>query len=378
MSKINDGAPSVATKQHIDRALKYYKEHQGDKTPPKAKDIIEYAANQEGLDARSAFGKDLLEKLVEFDIFPARAHKYIHKKAINLEPEQEEYIRGNASRMKWFDCARALFPNIDNLTTSSNEARAVKVFYDSLPASLKLEDTSNDASDSTYYPPKSLEKIISRINKYVLHGINKDKITNAQKNDCNALLGYMNNYRFTQQMNRYEKQDERDTFEDAFVRYTYDKADLTQEEIDQYLLLAGEVVAGFRNNKIISLLQRSLEREAENRANQDEDNRNDLSIKLAEQIKQAQEEHNKCVARQVKLFESLQGKRSERIKNRLSSSGSFLNVIDAWKQEETRKKMIKFAQKRREALAVQLDEYQTMDDMKVEIFGITREELLDE
>jgi len=376
MSKINKDAPEKVTKEHLDRAITYYKEHKNDKTPIKAKDIIECASQVEGLDARSAFGKELLLMMEEFDIFLPKAHQYIPKNTVKLTENQEDFIRNNASKMKWFDCARTLFDDVENLTQSSNEAKAVKAFYNTLPESLKLSQTHQD-SDTRYHPPKTLDRVISRVNQYILHGINKEKITNAQKNDCNALIGYLNNHRFTKQINQYDKIDERESFEDAFIRYTYDKSDLSQEEIDQYILLASEVVSGFKNQRVINLLQMSLEEEATRHADGDDD-RGTLSIKLAEQIKAAQEEHNKCVARQGKLISDLQGKRSDRIKNRLNTSGSFLNVIDAWKQEETRKKMLKFAERRREALAQQIDEFETMDEMKAEFFGITREELLEE
>ena len=52
----------------------------------------------------------------------------------------------------------------------------------------------------------------------------------------------MHTFRFNHQINNYETQNDRDLFESSFIRYTYDKPDLTQEEVDQYIVLSSEVV----------------------------------------------------------------------------------------------------------------------------------------
>lgn len=372
MKNINDDIPTTVTKEHLDRAIEYYEKNKDQNPPPKAKDIIQYAAQQD-VDARSKFGKELMEQISRFGIFPTRAHQYAPKNIIRLTEEQEEFIRNNASRMRWFDCAKQLFPELPHLNPVNVEARAVKAFYDSLPENLKLSD---DSADRKYSPPKTLERAVVRVNKYILDGINKEKITNSQKNNMLALIKYLNGYRFMNQINSYQLEEDRDAFEDCFIRYTYDKHDLTQEEIDQYIILSSEVVIAKNTKTIVDMLQKTLT-DAYDPSNED-GNDGAMTMKLVEAIKGSQNEYNQCITRQNKLIENLKGKRADRIKNKLETNKSFANVIEAWKEEETRIKMLKFAEMRRARMKDGfLKDFQSMDDMTAEIFGLTEEEVLD-
>jgi len=375
MKNINSAAPDKVTKEHIDRAVEYYELHKDDNPPPKAKEIIQYASGSEvEIDARCKFGKELLEQISTFGIFPNRSHQYAPKKKVKLTTEQEEFIQNNACRMKWYDCAKQLFPKIKDLNPASFESRAVKSFYDSLPENLKIDIA--EESDKKYSPPKTLERAIVRVNKYILEGINKEKITNSQKANMGALIKYLNGYRFLSQINSYIKSDDRDAFEDCFIRYTFDKPDLTQEEIDQYIILSSEVVIARNTKDIVEMLQQQL-REANDPSNDDSEGDKAMTMKLIEAIKNSQSEYNQCIGRQNALIKTLKGDRAARIKNKLETNKSFAHVIDAWKVEETRIKMLKFAEMRRSRMKESIDHYQSMDDMTAEIFGLTEEEVLD-
>lgn len=370
MKNINDNVPTTVTKEHLDRALEYYEKNKDNSPPPKAKEIVQYAAQQD-IDARSKFGKELMEQISKFGVFPTRAHQYAPKNTIKLTEEQEEFIRNNACRIKWMDCARQIFPEVINMNPASVEARTVKSFYDALPENLKLSD---DSASKNYSPPKTIERAITRVNKYILDGINKDKLTNSQKTNMLALIKYLHGHRFVNQANSYQSEDDRDAFEDCFVRYTYDKSDLTEEEIDQYIILSSEVVIAKNTKSIVDMLQETL-RSAYDPNNEDG---GAMTMKLVEAIKSAQTEYNQCITRQGKLVDNLKGRRSDRIKNKLETNKSFANVIEAWKEEETRLKMLKFAEMRRARMKEGfLKSFESMDDMTAEIFGLTEEEVLD-
>jgi len=181
MKSINKDLPKEVSKIHIDRAIEFYEKRKEDKIPPKAKEIIQYALGEdanENVDARSKFGKDLLSKLSTFGIFPNRAHQYTPVNTFQLTENQEEFIRNNACRIKWFDAAKQLFPEEPNMNPASVEARAVKAFYDALPENLKMQ--SDNLADKNYSAPKTLDRAVARVNKYILDGINKEKITNSQ------------------------------------------------------------------------------------------------------------------------------------------------------------------------------------------------------
>ena len=75
-------------------------------------------------------------------------------------------------------------------------------------------------------------------------------------------------------------------------------------------------------------------------------------------------------------LESLKEKRSDRLKNQLKENASILNLVEMWKSEESRTKMIKLANLRKEAVSEEVEKLSSMDEMKARIMGISEEEVL--
>jgi hypothetical protein len=50
--------------------------------------------------------------------------------------------------------------------------------------------------------------------------------------------------------------------------------------------------------------------------------------------------------------------------------------VEMWRDEESRHKMLKLAEMRKEALAEEVDRLSTMDEIKCRIMGLTTEEVL--
>ena len=203
-----------------------------------------------------------------------------------------------------------------------------------------------------------------------MDGINKEKITANQKKDINSLIGYLNTFRFCYQINSYDANVSRDLFESSFIRYTYDKNDLTQEEVDQYILLSAEVVIASTIQRRVEHLQQLLD----NTANDTDGAR--ISMSLVEAINTAQNEYNQCVNRQQKLLGDLKQKRSDRLSKRISSNASILNLVEAWKDEESRKQMIELANMQKENLEGEVEKLADMDELKCRILGLSKDEAL--
>ena len=68
---------------------------------------------------------------------------------------------------------------------------------------------------------------------------------------------------YKRQISNYASQDNRELFESSFVRYTHDKPDLTQEEVDQYIVLSAEVVIASNIQVRVERLQELLDQAAE-------------------------------------------------------------------------------------------------------------------
>jgi hypothetical protein len=336
--------------------------------PPSLLQLIRIAyPDQPHLDGRSKEGKTVKAFLITRDINPLASHQYQPKKT-SLTKEHEEFINNNFGMMSSVEMARVLFKN-NELTNLSAESRAVDEYVKTLNPAAAFQPNS-EIPEEDYKPPKTMPAAINKINHYVLDGIDKSKLTPRNKKDINSLIGYLHTYRFLHQINTYENQTVRELFESSFVRYTWDKNDLTQEEVDQYIVLSGEVVIASNIQRRVERLQQHLDESAE-----DTEGRR-IAMSLVESISTAQTEYNQCVNRQQKLLESLKEKRSDRLKKQIQDNASILNLVEMWKDEESRKKMIQLAEMRKEIVKEEIKNLGTMEEMKARVMGISEDEVL--
>ena len=245
-------------------------------------------------------------------------------------------------------------------------------FLNTINNKVKYSDVSDEGVivEGGYTPPKSEARALVRVNKYVYNGIDKTKITPKIKRNLYTLIGYMHTFRFLHQISTYGIETDRELFESSFVRYTWDKPDLTQEEVDQYIVLSAEVVIASNIQRRVERLQQLLDQCAE------ETEGRRMAMSLVEAINTAQTEYNQCVNRQTKLLNELKEKRSQRMSKIMQESASILNLVELWKDEESRNKMIKIAELRKKNISTEIDRLSSMEEIKSRILGISEEEIL--
>ena len=178
----------------------------------------------------------------------------------------------------------------------------------------------------------------------------------------------MNTHRFIHQINLYDNGPDRELFESSFIRYTYNKADLTQEEVDQYIVLCTEVLISSNIQQTISVLQNQIELAIQDNGK--------IPMAIVEASNTARKEYNDCVNRQQKLNNDLKVKRSERLSKQVKDTASIINLVQMWKEEESRAKLIKMAEMRKKTLEKEIDRLSSMDEVKCKILGISRDEIL--
>jgi hypothetical protein len=320
----------------------------------------------EGFDGRSQQGKLIKNYLASRQIVPKKSHEYEAKGLIDLTDEQKEYVSNNCPTMTAVEIAKIIFKNND-LTNLNQETRSVGEYIKTLDTKV-VYSNPNEIPEGDYKPPTTQNRCLARINKYVHEGIDETKLTGKQKRDIQSLIGYLHTYRFLHQINTYQDQSERELFESSFIRYTYDKNDLTQEEVDQYIVLATEVVISSNIQGTIQALQLQLDAAV--------DSGEKISMSLVEAISTARNEYNQSVGRQQKLLSDLKVKRSERLSKQVKENASILNLVELWKEEESRKEMIRLAEMRKELLAKEVDRLSTIDEIKARIMGISKDEVL--
>ena len=320
----------------------------------------------EGLDGRSQQGKAIKIYLSSRQIIPKKSHEYEAKGLIELTEEQKEYISHSCSTMTSVEIARIIFKN-NQLTNLNQETRTVSEHIKTLDTKIVYADP-NDVPEGNYKPPATFNRCLSRVNKYVHEGLDESKLTGKQKRDVQSLIGYLHTYRFLHQINTYQDEQERELFESSFIRYTYDKNDLTQEEVDQYIVLSTEVIISSNIQETIAILQIQMD-EAVQAGEK-------ISMSLVEAISTSRNEYNQSVGRQQKLLQDLKIKRSDRLSKQVKENASILNLVELWKEEESRKEMLKLAEMRKELLTKEIERLSTIDEIKARIMGISINEVL--
>jgi len=339
--------------------------------PPALLELIRLVFPDENVDGRSKEGRAVKEFLASQSIRARGAHEYQVKEDIELSDNDREFIENNLQAMKANEMARYLFKN-RSLGPLSKETRTVNEYIKSLESEEK-EDPYQETGEipvGIYRPPTTFNLAISKINKYVLNGVNKKKMSPQRKMEINSLIAYLSTYRFVHQINSYSNQTDRNLFESSFVRYTNDKADLSQEEVDQYMVLSCEVVITSNIQRRVEHLQGLLDQVAN-----DTDGRR-ISMALVESISSAQTEYNQSVNRQQKLLGDLKEKRSDKLRSQIKENASILNLVQAWRDEETRVKMINLAEMRKKAINKEIDHLSNLDEFKGKILGLTKDEAL--
>jgi hypothetical protein len=339
------------------------------KQPPSLKRmVVETFPNiqQELQDGRSKYGKCVKSFLSSLDLKARPAHEYKAKGLLELTTAQEKYISDNVGSKKTLDITKNIFKNAE-LTPLSQEFRTVSEFVKTLPNQV-LTVEEPEQQFEIYESPKTFDKMLQKVNGYIHQRVSKNKMSPKQRKDIDAILGFVNTVRFLHQINTYSDESDRVLFESSFVRYTYDKYDLTQEEVDQYIVLATEVVISSTIQATIQIIQMQIDHEVQAGGR--------IPMPLIEANNTARTEYNQCVNRQQKLLNDLKQKRSQRLSKEVKANASILNLVEMWKEEESRKKMIHLAELRKKTLSKEIENLSSMDDIKARIFGLDENEVL--
>lgn len=344
---------------------------QNKKDVPSITDLVRLAfPDCPDADGRSKWGKAIKMLLAEKGLKANTKTNYTPVPALELNDSQKEFVRSNQNTMSIVEMARTLFNN-STLTNLNIETRSIAEYLKTIETTTPHPEV-NEVPVDDYRPPKSVPGVLQKVDKYVFgHGINKEQITAQQKSGLEALLSYLNTFRFTNQINLYETQTARDLFESSFVRYTYDKPDLTEEEVDQYINVSHDNVSMAATQVRIERLSAMMDQVGNNA-----DERARLSMTLVEAINNLNTEYNQIAKRQQSLLGDLKQKRSDRIAELRSANASILNLVQLWKEENSRKKLLHLADARKKLLEKTVNELSGMEEIKCRLVGINPDEII--
>ena len=320
--------------------------------------------NDESLDGRSKEGRAVRKFLVESSIdFRTTGRRPCEK--IEFTPEQKDFVLQQAEDgLSSLEIAKIVFAD-RRVTPLSNEQRAVLALIREVnPDILPSQDSG---ALNSYISPKSPSRIIKKINDATGMGLDESRV-NRQKQICIERLGInLNNSRFLKIINNYLNEEDRTLFEHEFVRLTWDKPDLTADELNLYLNVCKEVI----NLEVVSSHLNKL-----NDMFDIADDQTEMSVRLAEIIKAKSGEYHQCESRIENLTKKLQGDRAERMKKNQKENASFLSIVQLFQEEEERKTMIRIAEMQKEAVKEEADRLEGMAEWKARVLGISQEDVI--
>jgi hypothetical protein len=197
--------------------------------------------------------------------------------------------------------------------------------------------------------------------------LNKEKLTRFHKICVDRLNINLNNSRFQKIINCYTSQDDRNIFEQEFIRMTWDKPDLTADEVNLYMNVCKEIINLENISRHLDKLNKMFEETQE---------QNEMSIRLAEIIKAKSGEYHQCEGRVESLIKKLQGDRRERISSKQKENASILSIVQLFQDEEERANMVKIAEMQKSLVADEAKKMETMVEWKARILGISLDDAI--
>ncbi len=326
---------------------------------PNIIDITKIVFEDESLDGRSKEGRSVTKFLAENGL---KAKTTKHKKVESIElTEEQKAIIEERDNDDWssLQIAKELFGN--DVKKLSKEQRTVHEY------TLTLEREAPPVVATSYTAPHAVSRIIKKINDSTGYGLEEDKMSRHQHTCCDRLRINLNNSRFIAIVNNYIAPRDKELFEQEFIRLTWDKPDLTPDELNLYMNVCKEII----NLELITGHLQKLNEMFESADDQDE-----MTVRLAEIIKAKSSEYHQCESRIENLTKKLQGDRGERMKNRAKETASFLSIVQLFQEEEERKNMVRIAEMQKELIKDEAKRLEGMAAWKARVLGIGIDDVL--
>lgn len=285
------------------------------------------------------------------------------KGPVLLTEEQLRYIKENYKEENVLSLGKTLFPErADGMTPLHGECKAIQIFIKEFDPTF-FKDMRRDMGE--YEPPKELNQLCELITKASNTPLNPDRLSTTDKACIKFLAHNLASDRFRSCMDQLATERERGIFESEFVKATWDKPDLTPDEVNLYINLCDEYINRDRVSRKYAKL--------DNAFLEIKDPQAEASIKFSEMIKTVSGERDQAAKRIESLINKLNGDRSKRLKEKGARTVSITAAFEAFKSEEERRQMLRIAQVQREAIQEEQKNMEGMPAWKARILGIKKE-----
>ena len=330
------------------------------KSNPNLLELTRQVFEDPTIDGRSKEGRAVREFLAEEQL-EYKTTKRDKVPDIQLTDEQIEFIKAQAqNNLSAYQIAEILFPDVNVKRFCKEHMTIVEFLREYEPAYVHETET---ALNKTYNPPKIFSTALKKINTFTLREMDEEKLSHDEIDCIEALMRSLSAPRFVQVISNYNSMKDRELFEAEFVRATWDKPDLTSDEINLYI----NVCVDYINLKNISSHIEKL-----NTMFNEVEDQQDMTVRLAEVLKSKTDEYDKCEKRMESLIKKLNGDRAERLKNRRQDNATIISLVKNFQAESERRRMIQLAEMQKKLVEDEVERLDNMDSWKARILGISK------
>ena len=326
---------------------------------PNIINITKRVFEDDSLDGRSKEGR-AVSKFLAKNGLKAQTTKRPKSDDVTLSEDQvEKVLEMEGEGFNTSQIADVLFNK--EVKRLSNEWRAVNDILG------QDREAPADESLATYASPQAISRITKKINDSTGYGLEENKMSRNQRTCCDRLRINLSNSRFVAIVNNYINSRDKELFEQEFIRLTWDKPDLTPDELNLYMNVCKEII----NLELITSHLQKLNDMFESADDQDE-----MSIRLAEIIKAKSSEYHQCETRIENLTKKLQGDRGARLANKQRDTASFLSIVQLFQEEEERQNMVRIVEMQKQVIKKEAQKLEGMAAWKARVLGIGIEDVL--
>ena len=352
----------VLTKQEKVTAIELFKELDGDLSEACVKLFDD--PNEKGSTIRGrALRKFWVEKGFEYRTkVKKKTSKYF------LQDSEKDFVHRNyCAEMTKREVAQLLWTQETNHRGFYESPRFIALSNFINKEFPKITNLRDEITGDRYAPPQIMNTVIKKVNRMVFKEFDVEKINIQDRKCLERLLTYLSAPRFLQVINAYTTKQNRELLESEYIRSTWDKPDLTADELNLYI----NVCMDYVNLKEIEQQKQKL-----NLMFDDTEGQNDLTMRLTEMLKTKSEEYNQCTNRIDKMIAKLNGERAKRVANQHERNASVLALVHLFQDEEERRLMIKMADMQKQTVKEEADKIEGMNDWKARVLGISRQEII--
>ena len=280
---------------------------------------------------------------------------------IDLSEQQIEFIKAQAQNgLSAFQISEILFPDLSIKRFCKEHMTVLEFLKEYEPAYVHETET---AVNKSYNPPKIFSTGLRKINTFTMQAMEEGKLGHDDIECVESLMRNLSAPRLIQVISNYNSMKDRELFEAEFVRATWDKPDLTSDEINLYI----NVCVDYINLKNISSHIEKL-----NTMFNEVEDQQDMTVRLAEVLKSKTDEYDKCEKRMESLIKKLNGDRSERLKNKQKDNATIISLVKSFQAESERRRMIEIAEMQKKLVEEEVERLDNMDSWKARILGISK------